>query len=116
MEKYILEKKIWTEEDFDKMGWHDNRIHAMHFLSDEKAWKNQIIFDIDYILAWVKVPKDNIYYSFWISPSTLIFDDAFDLKMDINQNTNRMEPLEIIQVQMQKNMMSKSANGFMNGK
>ena len=107
MNKYILEKKIWSEEDFDKMGWHDNRIHAIQFWNDDKEWKHQIILDIDYIFAWVKIPLDNIYYSFWISPSTLIFEDVFDLKIEINQDTNRVEPLEIIEIKIEEKYKDK---------
>jgi hypothetical protein len=29
--EYKIEKWIWTEADFDVMGWHDSQIHAMAF-------------------------------------------------------------------------------------
>lgn len=29
MEQYILEKSIWTQDDFDMMGWHDVHIYGM---------------------------------------------------------------------------------------
>jgi hypothetical protein len=33
VEEYELEKWIWTEADFDVMGWHDSSIHALAFCS-----------------------------------------------------------------------------------
>jgi hypothetical protein len=33
---YELEKRIWTEADFSRMGWHDAKVYAMVFFSDVK--------------------------------------------------------------------------------
>lgn len=77
IERYNLDKWIWTTDDFEKMGWHDCKIHAVAF--DEVNYK--LLFDIDYIFKWVG-PQDNGYYSFWISPATLIFENVYDV--DIN--------------------------------
>jgi hypothetical protein len=62
---YQLEKWLWTEADFDQMGWHDATIYAVQFGKD-------ISFDIDYILEWVQADKDD-FFSFYIVPATLIF-------------------------------------------
>lgn len=49
-EIYRLEKAVWTEKDFEVMNWHDNKIHSFATFTDEKKpWKNEILFDIDYI-------------------------------------------------------------------
>ena len=42
-EQYQIEKWIWNQDDFEKMGWHDNPIWAMSFDDNVK-------FDLDYIL------------------------------------------------------------------
>jgi hypothetical protein len=42
---YQLDKWLWTESDFEIMGWHDSNIYAVTF-SPEKF---EIAFDIDYI-------------------------------------------------------------------
>ena len=62
---YQLEKWVWTEADFDQMGWHDATIYAVQFGKD-------ISFDIDYIFEWVQADKDD-FFSFVIAPVTLVF-------------------------------------------
>ncbi len=42
---YQLEKNIWTDTDFEKMGWHDNHIYKIRLIKD-------LELDIDYILQW----------------------------------------------------------------
>ena len=77
-ESYILEKKIWTEDDFEKMDWHDNTIHAFSF---DKTYK--FLLDIDYIFKWVHPKPSKKYFKFWIAPCTLIFEDVYDMVFDI---------------------------------
>ncbi len=50
--QYILEKSIWTDLDFENMGWHDSRIHSVAF-----GENFELIFDIDYIFKWLSVGK-----------------------------------------------------------
>jgi hypothetical protein len=97
VEKYKLEKWIWTEADFEKMGWHDVQIHAFAFMP--KTF--ELVFDIDYILQWVQpdTKKNETYFKFWISPATLVFENIYDLKIEVEsdfgielQNVRREEP------------------------
>lgn len=74
--KEIVEKTLWTERDFDKMGWHDCPIYGIRFDSE-------VILDIDYIFKWV-LDNESKYYSFWISPATLVFPDACNLKINVD--------------------------------
>ena len=67
MSKYELEKSIWTDLDFDVMGWHDCRVHAIAFNPE----KYELMFDVDYILEWVE--DDESRYKFLIAPATLVF-------------------------------------------
>ena len=48
-QEYKLEKWIWTEADFDVMGWHDSQIHATAFFPEDF----ELVLDIDYIFDWV---------------------------------------------------------------
>ncbi len=79
-EDYKLEKSIWTTEDFETMGWHDSQIHGISF--DAENYK--IIFDIDYIYAWVEPAPESEYFSFWVSPCTLVFENCYDLIIDLD--------------------------------
>ena len=81
--KYQLDRSIWTEKDFDNMNWHDNSIHAISFDNNFHLY-----LDIDYIFEWVLRSKK---YMFWISPCTLIFDNVYDLKIDIGPSTPEFE-------------------------
>lgn len=40
---YTLEKTLWTDQDFDDMGWHDSRIHSIATIPE----KFEVMFDID---------------------------------------------------------------------
>ncbi len=94
-EKYALEKWIWTESDFEQMGWHDARIHAIAFLPDSF----EFVLDIDYILQWVRPAENETYYKFWVAPATLIFDNVHALRIDLEpfagveiQDIHRADP------------------------
>lgn len=76
---YQLEKWVWTDADYEQMGWHDCRIRAFAFLGDEL----QLMLDIDYIFEWVQLP-DSVYFQFWVAPATLIFENVYDIEIDIH--------------------------------
>ena len=78
-EQYILEKATWTEADFEKMEWHDVVIHGLSF----NLPKYELLFDIDYIFAWVDPEPPSQYFSFWISPATLVFRNVHDLRVEM---------------------------------
>ncbi len=86
-QKYILEKSLWTEDDFKTMGWHDNRIHAISF-----GENYELLFDIDYIFDWIL--KGN-YYKFQVSPCTLIFENVYDIKFDLDSSGSELEIVDI---------------------
>ena len=81
--EYNLEKMIWTESDYDKMGWHDSKIHAISFRPD----KFEFLLDLDYIFEWVN-PSDNEQdYKFWVSPVTMVFENTYDVCFDIKTDS-----------------------------
>lgn len=102
MENYIP-KPIWTEQDFEQMGWHDVNIYGFIFYPVSDA-RTDLIFDIDYIFKWVKPSSLGQFFSFWVSPCTLKFEDIFDLKMEIDRykgitNVLDIDYLELINVE-----------------
>jgi hypothetical protein len=86
-DKYELEKWLWTESDFEMMGWHDSRVYAVAF-SPEKF---EIVFDIDYIFQWVHPKQDEKFFSFWVSAATLVFENTYDFKFDISSYSGGLE-------------------------
>jgi hypothetical protein len=77
-EAYKLEKTLWTDSDFEQMGWHDNLVHAIAFGPGGREFS----LDIDYILKWEDPLPGEKYYRFWISPATLVFEDVMTLKIN----------------------------------
>ncbi len=86
--KLDVEKWIWTDADFEKMGWHDNKLHGIARYEkvdrDEEEGSEghfspiELLLDIDYILKWVtSEPR----WQWWVAPSTLVFDNVHDFEM-----------------------------------
>lgn len=61
------------------MGWHDATVHAFAFIPE----KFELLLDIDYILQWVHPQEGETYFKFWVAPATLIFENVYDLKIDL---------------------------------
>nr|WP_320048886.1 hypothetical protein [uncultured Desulfuromonas sp.] len=96
MENFKPEKLIWDETDFEKMGWHDCPIYGIHFADN-------VALDIDYIFKWVLNDQDG-RYGFWISPSTLVFEQARNLQIDIGLDfVNGLEIADIHQEKIEMN-------------
>jgi hypothetical protein len=84
---YQLDKWLWTESDFEIMGWHDSNIYAVAF-SPEKF---EIAFDIDYIFQWVHPRQNETCFSFWVSPATLVFKNVYDVEFHIESYDGGLE-------------------------
>ncbi len=76
-------KTVWTETDFDAMGWHDNKVHAVA-VEPGPDYPGRLLLDLDYIVKVVvpEPPARNL--SAWICPATLVFDPAWDLTADVD--------------------------------
>lgn len=78
-EEHRLEKWVWTEDDFEQMGWHDARIYAFAFVPEEF----EFVLDIDYILEWVDPAAGETYFKFWVAPATLVFENVHELVINL---------------------------------
>ncbi|MCX6318085.1 MAG: hypothetical protein NTW29_12390 [Bacteroidetes bacterium] len=87
---YELEKRIWTEADFDQMGWHDNRIYQIRYDAD-------LELDIDYICKWNKPEWEGCPFTFWIAPATLVFKKVTALQLGINLASGELIEIEDIE-------------------
>ena len=77
MNTYKLEKKIWTEDDFEQMGWHDCRIYRIRLAND-------LELDVDYILQWNKPDHEGLPFTFWVAPSTLVFRQVRNIEFELD--------------------------------
>jgi hypothetical protein len=68
------------------MGWHDVTVHALCVqpaVSDD--WPlPRLLLDLDYIVRWVHPVAPETHFSFWIAPSTLVFEDVWDVEGDLD--------------------------------
>ena len=87
MQEYVVEKWIWSEADFEEMGWHDSHIHGMAFFPDDF----ELTFDVDYILKWVDPEPDETYFKFWVAPATLVFKNVHDVEFEIDSYNGNLE-------------------------
>jgi hypothetical protein len=74
---YEIEKRIWTNSDFDKMGWHDNHIYKIRLNED-------LEMDLDYIFKWNLPDIEGLPFTFWVAPATLVFKNIKDLKFEFD--------------------------------
>jgi hypothetical protein len=87
--KLAVEKWIWSDADFEKMGWHDCQVHGIARYEkvdrdEEKGSEGhfsgvELLLDIDYILKWDS--SDPKAWTFWVAPSTLVFENVTDFQM-----------------------------------
>ncbi|MDI9857718.1 hypothetical protein [Flectobacillus roseus] len=65
---------LWTNEDFNNMGWHDNRLYGIIF--DTQNFR--ISLDIDYIFEW-----SDSWKSFLVAPCSLNFENVSNTNIKI---------------------------------
>jgi hypothetical protein len=109
---YNLEKSLWTHEDFESMGWHDSMIYSMCIEKNAGNWTGDLIFDIDYIFKWVNPHKESESFSFWVAPCTLIFEEAFGLKINLDTTDYSIEGIEISDLELIKKESHDSVDRF----
>jgi hypothetical protein len=90
--EFNLEKEVWSEADFKVMGWHDATIWSMVSNSE----KFEYLIDLDYIFKWVHPQENETYFKFWIAPVTMVFENAFDVKIDIESRQGLTEVSDLL--------------------
>jgi len=85
-----LDKSVWTDADFDAMGWHDATVHALA-IEPEDQDPGRLLVDLDYIVEWVQPTEDKDPFGFWVVPATLVFAHAWDLTVDIDLHSAALE-------------------------
>ena len=93
-EVYVLDKTVWTEADFDQMGWHDACVHGISWDTDTHSF----LLDIDYIYQWVAPKEGRGSFSFWISPCTLVFNTVWSVDISVKMS-NELYVMDIVREQ-----------------
>jgi len=79
-----MDEYLWTENDFDQMGWHDNHVHGFQIIEGDYG-AGQLILDIDYILEWINADEGK--YKFRILPAVLKFKGVTNLRLALDYET-----------------------------
>jgi hypothetical protein len=86
---FQLEKRLWTDSDFERMGWHDCPVRGLSTLSQFPE-RLELILDIDYIFEWIK-PEGARPFKFRVSPATLVFENVHSLEIAIKSGQGELE-------------------------
>ncbi|MFF4169652.1 hypothetical protein [Streptomyces sp. NPDC001744] len=78
-----LSKSVWSDADFEEMGWHDATVHALYVQQTDDILP-RLLLDLDYIVRWVHPVRPAKNFSFWVAPATLVFEDVWDLEGDLD--------------------------------
>jgi len=90
---YKLEKWIWTEQDFQDMGWHDATVYGF------KMHEN-LEFDLDYIFKWNEPEVEGFFFTFWVAPCTLVFERPANLSFELTQSLGEWLEIEDIELKL----------------
>ena len=101
MEQFEIEKTVWTDADFDTMGWHDCFIYGFSFHPNY-----EFLLDIDYIFKQENPKGNETYYKFWVAPCTLVFENVYSLEFDFGLST----PFELEIADIKRNNPQKPSN------
>lgn len=97
-----LEKCVWTDDDFEQLGWHDASMHAMAIdwdlveLEDGRQILRgpDLLFDIDYIVRWIEPDQKGGNYEFEVAAATLVFEDAWGIKGELEPHA--LDPPQLL--------------------
>jgi len=76
-----LDGAVWTDADFEQMGWHDATVHAIAFRESDDV--GELLLDLDYIVRWIDPQPPSEYFRFLVAPATLVFENVWSLEGDL---------------------------------
>jgi hypothetical protein len=77
-----LEMTSWTNDDFERLGWHDNHVHGFA-IREGQYGTGELILDIDYIVEWLQCSPGGSC-NFRVAPATLTFHEMSDLQVALD--------------------------------
>lgn len=75
-----MSTRLWTDDEFERMSWHDNHVHALRIL-EGRYGSGRLLLDVDYILEW---HCDAEEHRFLVQPVTLTFFDVSALRLTLD--------------------------------
>ena len=102
MNAYLPKKPIWSDQDFEVMGWHDVTLWSMVAYPDNF----EFLVDMDYIFNWVHPGPGETYFKFWVAPVTMVFENASDVRINVDSQQGCIEIAEF-----HRELLGPSPNG-----
>ncbi len=81
-------KTSWTQDDFEKMCWHDSTVKSISIDNPDEGYEFNLIFGLDYIVSWE--PGEHYFES---RPFILTFRNVDHLHINVSRTYK--QPLEI---------------------
>lgn len=81
------EKLVWDGSDFEAMGWHDCRFWS--FVAIPETF--ELAIDLDYIFKWVRPREEGSFFSFWVSPATMVFENVHGVELEVESSQGTLE-------------------------
>ncbi len=97
-----IKKTIYSHKDFDNMGWHDCTIYSINLINNNF----ELIFDIDFILEWLKPKLNEKNYNFTVAPAVLVFKNVYNLQIDLSTDS----VVQINEISRKNNRINKNTN------
>lgn len=72
-----------TQDDFENISFHDNRLWGIDFLVDYETLTCDLKLDIDHICEWVET-EEKCSFKWMVAPADLIFHGVTGLKLGID--------------------------------
>ena len=94
MSRDPLDKAVWTDGDFETMGWHDATVHALGL--QEIAEDAELLLDLDYIVRWIDPKPPEEYFRFLVAPATLAFQSVWTLEGELEAKRTLLQIQDII--------------------
>ena len=79
-----MSAKVWTDQQFEQMSWHDNHVHALRIVEGVDG-SGELELDLDYILEWISNADGGFRYR--IVPVTLTFHEVMFLRASLDYAT-----------------------------
>ena len=76
-----MAQRVWTDQQFDDMSWHDNHVHALRFVEGEDG-AGDLVLDLDHIVEWIDGESGR--FRFRILPVTLTFHGVMFLRASLD--------------------------------
>jgi hypothetical protein len=86
-----VERRIWSDETFDEISWHDVHIHGIACIPD----RFEFCLDIDYLVEWRCPPPGHGPAQFLVAPATLVFENVSGVVIGVNSQQGLLTISEV---------------------